>query len=94
MKKDMKTEIINMIVAKIESGERLPWSSGLLNRPFLPINSKTGRKYRGFNLMLLSYLGEGTLEFMTFNQVKEAGGKVKKGADFYGYFHRTIQVKR
>lgn len=81
MKKDMKTEIINMIVAKIESGERLPWSSGLLNRPFMPINSKTGRKYRGFNLMLLSYLGEGTLEFMTFNQVKEAGGKVKKGAE-------------
>lgn len=80
MKKDIKAEIIAMITEKIESGQKLPWSSGLLNRPFLPINNKTGRKYRGFNLMLLSYFGENTLEFLTFNQVKKMGGQVKKGA--------------
>lgn len=80
MKRDIKQEIISMITEKMASSSQLPWDKGLLNSPFLPVNGKSMKRYRGINLMLLAFLGSGTQEYMTFNQVKEAGGTVKKGA--------------
>ena len=80
MKKDIKEELVKLITEKIATDKRLPWDKGLLNGEFFPINSKTGKRYRGINLLLLMFLGGGTQEYMTFNQAQEAGGHVKKGA--------------
>jgi antirestriction protein ArdC len=81
MKKDIKTELVNLISAKIESSQRLPWDKGLLNHVHEPVNAKTMHAYRGINYMILSFLASGeTSEFVTFKQVQELGGKVKKGA--------------
>ena len=74
MKKDIKEELVKLITEKIATDKRLPWDKGLLNGEFFPINSKTGKRYRGINLLLLMFLGGGTQEYMTFNQAQEAGG--------------------
>lgn len=80
MKKDIKEELVRLITEKIATDKRLPWDKGLLNGEFFPINSKTGKRYRGINLLLLMFLDGGTQEYMTFNQAQEAGGHIKKGA--------------
>lgn len=63
--------ITNQIIAKLEEGTvpwRRPWINGTA------VNWKTGRPYRGINTILLA-----GGEYATFKQVKESGGKVKKG---------------
>ena len=44
-----------------------------------PRNLITQRPYRGLNLLLLSTLNYPENEFLTFKQVKDLGGRVKKG---------------
>ena len=74
MKKISVYEIItNRIIEQLEKGVvpwRMPWSINGLAR-----NWKSQRAYRGINAMLLS-----PGEYLTFKQVKAAGGNVKKGA--------------
>lgn len=63
--------VTNQIIERLEEGV-VPW-----RRPFqshIPVNWNTQRPYRGINTILLP---EG--EYATFNQIKKAGGKVKKG---------------
>ncbi len=45
----------------------------------LPKNLITGKNYRGINVWLLSALNYQQNYFLTFNQVKDLGGSVKKG---------------
>lgn len=64
--------VTNKIMEKLNQGIvpwRMPWINGGA------VNWKTQKAYRGINAWLLD---EG--EYATFNQIKEAGGKVKKGA--------------
>src|SRR5699024_5689739 len=63
--------ITNQIIKKLEKGT-VPW-----RKPFksgIAVNWKTQKTYRGINTMRLD--GD---EYETFKQIKEAGGKVKKG---------------
>src|SRR5690625_4791554 len=63
--------ITNQIIERLEEGV-IPW-----RRPFqshIPVNWNTQRAYRGINTLLLP---KG--EYATFNQIRKAGGKVKKG---------------
>src|SRR5699024_237036 len=54
-----------------------------------PVNWKTGKRYRGINLMLL----DGG-EYATFKQIKDAGGKVIKGSEAHTVvFWKMINVK-
>lgn len=67
--------ITNQIIERLEEGV-IPW-----RRPFqshIPVNWNTQRAYRGINTLLLP---KG--EYATFNQIKKAGGKVKKGERSY-----------
>ena len=64
MKKDIKEELVKLITEKIATDKRLPWDKGLLNGEFFPINFKTGKRYRGINLLLLMFLGGGTQEYI------------------------------
>lgn len=72
MSKKVYEMITNQIIEKLEQGT-IPWK-----RPFkngIAKNWKSKKAYRGINAMLL----DGG-EYATFNQIREAGGKVKKGA--------------
>lgn len=73
--KDLYSEITNGIIEQLEQGI-IPWK-----KPWTGVNSgaishATGRAYSLLNQMLLARPGE----YITFNQCKQEGGKVKKGA--------------
>jgi len=75
MNKDLYTEITNRIIEQLEQGI-IPW-----NKPWTGINTgaishATGRPYSLLNQFLLYKPGE----YITFNQCKKEGGRVKKGA--------------
>lgn len=64
--------ITNLVIEKLENGV-IPWHQGWQNGG--AVNWKTQKAYRGINSMILP---DG--EYATFKQIKEAGGKVKKGS--------------
>lgn len=74
--KDVYTIITEKIIEQLEKGT-VPW-----HKPWyeagLPKNLITGRNYQGINVWLLSYLGYDQNYFLTFNQLTELGGRVKK----------------
>lgn len=64
--------VTNKIIEQLEKG-KIPW-----NKPWASanaINYVSRKPYRGINILLLD-----AGEYLTFNQVKAAGGSVKKGA--------------
>lgn len=63
--------VTNKIIEKLEKGT-IPWRKPFVERR--PVNWLTQKPYRGINLLLL----DGG-EYATFKQIKEHGGKVKKG---------------
>lgn len=71
MSKKVYEMITDQIIEKLEEGT-VPWKMPFVNG--IARNWKTQKPYRGMNTMLL----DGG-EYATFNQVREAGGKVKKG---------------
>ncbi|MCB2181240.1 MAG: DUF1738 domain-containing protein [Desulfobulbaceae bacterium] len=76
----MSVKIYQMITDKVlellEAGV-IPWAKSWTGAE--PQNVITGREYRGINAFLLGCTGA-TPYWLTFNQVKKAGGIVKKGA--------------
>ncbi len=71
--------ITEKVIASLEKGV-IPWVKPWKGAS-LPMNFKTGYKYKGINLLLLALSGFSVPYFLTFNQVRELGGKVKKGAE-------------
>ncbi|WP_173918927.1 ArdC family protein [Halobacillus sp. Marseille-Q1614] len=71
MSKKIYEMITNQMIEKLEQGV-VPWRKPFRNG--MAVNWKTQKPYRGINTMLL----DGG-EYATFKQIKEAGGKVKKG---------------
>lgn len=65
--------VTNKIMEKLEQGT-VPWQKPWVNGN-AAVNWKTQKPYRGINTMLLD-----PGEYVTFKQVQEAKGKVKKGA--------------
>lgn len=75
--KDTFAMVTDVIIKRLEEGIvpwRQPWKA---SEP--PCNYVTRRPYRGINQLLLNTLPYPTKEFLTFNQVKDLGGSVKKG---------------
>jgi len=74
---DVYQMVTDQIIEKLNQGI-VPWQ-----RPWtvagLPKNLITGKHYRGINILLLNSLGYPTNLFLTFKQVKELGGNIKKG---------------
>ncbi|USK77801.1 ArdC family protein [Peribacillus frigoritolerans] len=64
--------VTDKIIEKLEQGV-VPWRKPWVNGG-AAVNWKTETAYRGINTMLLE-----PGEYATFKQIKEAGGKVKKG---------------
>jgi antirestriction protein ArdC len=87
MKKKTVYEIVTeRIIEKLKQGE-IPWHRPWVNCP--AVNWESQRPYRGINQLLLE-----PGEYATWNQVKKAGGHVKKGAKSHMVtFWKFIEVK-
>ena len=79
--RDFRQEITDRMVSALEQGDipwRKPWRS--VERP---MNGLSGHRYQGINrfmTMLTQFeRGYGDPRWLTFNQVRQAGGHVKKG---------------
>lgn len=69
--------VLDKIIAKIETGNmnwRKTWTTAL------PCNYASKRTYSGINLLNTLYSDFESPYYLTFNQVKELGGNVKKGS--------------
>jgi len=72
-------ELINTkIVEQLENGI-IPWKKSWINARW-PQNLVSGSPYRGVNVLLLTSPCFSQNYFLSFQQLKELGGKVKKGA--------------
>lgn len=74
--KDVYAIVTEKILEQLDKGVvpwQLPWRSA-----GIPCNAITGRPYRSINLMLLAMLGYEQNLFLTYKQITDAGGKVKR----------------
>ncbi|MDN5317585.1 MAG: hypothetical protein PWR08_1710 [Thermoanaerobacterium sp.] len=81
--------VTDRIIKKMEQGE-IPWKKGWMHTPAL--NYVTRKPYKGINKLLL----DGG-EYLTFKQVQNLGGKIKKGAKaeivvFYTSYTKTEKI--
>jgi antirestriction protein ArdC len=74
---DVYSIVTNRIIEHLEKGV-VPWQQPWADAG-LPKNLITGRPYRGINVWLLSALNYPQNCFLSFKQVKDLGGSVKKG---------------
>lgn len=83
--KDVEAIVHELILEKIKTGEELPpWKQSWANKADIPAqNFVTRTPYSGSNSVILNVLLGATMPtpyYVTFNQVKQLGGKVKEGA--------------
>lgn len=70
--------VTDRVLAVLKEGKvpwRKPWKDSVA-----PCNI-SGREYNGINFFLLSMLGHEMPVYLTFNQIKKAGGKIKAGEE-------------
>ncbi len=70
--------VTNLIIDRLEAGVvpwQMPWKAGSL-----PRNMVSKKAYRGFNFWYLLSFNFQRPYFLTFHQIKNLGGSVKKGA--------------
>lgn len=76
--RDLYAEVTNKIIGLIEQGVtpwRRTWSQYGLAR-----NYATGHIYTGINMVLMNMTLHPIPYFMSFNQIQEKGGRIRKGA--------------
>ena len=70
--------ITERIIQQLESGV-VPWRKPWKTQGNVPTNFVTKKPYRGINVILLSMTAYTSQYWLTFNQVKQLGGSIKKG---------------
>ena len=77
---DIYKMISDKILSDIQNNGKLTWvKEWKTKRGQLPMNGVTKRPYEGINLFLLSLSGYASPYYLTFKQVEELGGNIKKG---------------
>lgn len=89
---EIAKKVVDRMLEEIQKGGQLPWVKPWGTRAGVKVEdgyteikitpkywSRSGKPYEGVNPLLLSMSGKQG-EFITFNQCKAEGGKVKKGA--------------
>lgn len=71
--------VTNLIIQRLEAGV-VPWHMPWKTAGAMPRNLMSKKTYRGFNFWYLLSMGFERPFFLTFNQVKELGAAVRKGA--------------
>lgn len=78
---ETRRDLVGRLLSDMEE-KGLSWQRGWVGA--MPVNAVTGKTYRGRNALALRYQmfanGYDDPRFMTFNQAKEAGWSVKRGA--------------
>lgn len=77
LKQSISTTVTDRIIKTLEAGT-IPWKQPW-NANLAPRNLITGRPYRGINIWLLRSLPFGSPHFLSFRQVHNLGGSIKKG---------------
>lgn len=93
---DIQEKVMDKIIAKIEAGKftwKKPWSSGIL-----PMNYHSKKPYQGINFLFTFSADFESPFYLTFNQVKELKGHVKKDSEgtpiiFYKQHEKTNIVE-
>jgi antirestriction protein ArdC len=71
------TVVVERIMAELDKGN-IPWKSSWTNN--MPFNAVSKKLYRGINFFLLSMQDFADPRWLTFKQVQELKGTVKKGS--------------
>jgi antirestriction protein ArdC len=74
--------VTDRIIASLKTGVipwEKPWQSPHFSGGPFPRNFRTGKPYRGINIMLLWSCSYNSPFWLTFNQAKELNGSVRKG---------------
>ena len=72
---EIYNKVAQRIIEELEKGI-IPWQQPWFGTVSGPFSRSTGKPYSFINQILLGKPGE----YLTFNQIKEAGGKLKKGS--------------
>ena len=72
---EIYNKVAGRIIEELEKGI-IPWQQSWFGTVSGPFSRSTGKPYSFINQILLGKPGE----YLTFNQIKEAGGKLKKGS--------------
>ena len=83
---DPYTLVTEAIIAQLEKGI-VPWHCPWRRDVGRPMNFHTGLDYRGINILLLGIRRFASPYWLTWNQLKQRGGSVKKGE------HGSLVVK-
>jgi len=75
---DPYTLVTDAIIAQLEKGV-VPWRCPWRRNVGRPRNFSTGQEYRGVNVLMLGLRQFASPYWMTWRQVQERGGNVKKG---------------
>jgi antirestriction protein ArdC len=71
--------ITQRMIDRITETNTLPWKKPWTSISLMPKNLVTRKNYRGVNVFLLHMLGYASPWFLSFKQVTELGGRVRKG---------------
>ena len=77
-KQDTYAAVTSQLIAALESGT-VPWRKTWASKSGLPRNLKSGKTYRGINIIILGSAGYESPYWLTYKQAKELGGQVRKG---------------
>lgn len=70
--------LVDRVLSRLDAGE-MPWDNGMQGIA-APFNAVSNTHYRGINLLNLFLAGKPDPRWITFNQAKDKGYTVKKGA--------------
>jgi len=89
--------VTEKILEHLDSGV-IPWRKPWNARTSIPRNLATGRPYRGINLFLLVSECYSSPYWLTFKQVQDKGGSIKKGEKsslvIFWKFHKIEEVNK
>jgi antirestriction protein ArdC len=73
-------EVVDDFIKKLENNQTQPWTKSWSLSHKLPSNFVSNNQYSGMNILTLLSKGHKDSRWLTFNQISQMGGKVKKGA--------------
>jgi len=79
VKTDIYKSITDKIVAAIEAGSTAPWKRPWKLSGGHPVSIRSGKPYRGINVLLLGIANYDDPRWGTYKAISEAGGQVRKG---------------
>lgn len=74
-------DIVTQKILEAMSNGTVPWCKPWQANNIRPCNAESGREYSGGNMFLLSMLPYTIPAFLTFNQIKKAGARIKEGQE-------------